>query len=183
MNVPDKVVGAAARVLPGEGLLLTFNLASPSQQGEYWGTIRLKWIFGGPGSEPPTVPPGTPRNRAPSAHLRNLGNGEANGDVEALAQKLWRALSPATRANALRQIQSAYKQKSGRVRRTRLKVLAPPTSPLVAGTPYIPPVVDRPVVRRGKTELKLLCAAYKGHVPKHPKLCKRRRRGLGAPPG
>jgi hypothetical protein len=171
MNVSGRHVGASARVLPGEGILLTFNLDSPSQQGEYWGTINLKWIFGGPSDMPPTLPPGSPRNRAPSAHLPHLGNGEANGDVEGLAGKLWQRLPPATRAKALAELPSDMIG-SGRVRHTRLMVLPAPTSPLIAGTPFIPPVVDQPVLTRGKSELRLLCAAYKDHVPKFPGLCK-----------
>ncbi len=176
MNIDASQAGVSVRKLPGEGVLLTFNLAAPERQSEYWGTIYLKWIFGPPNNAPAGLPAGAPGNRVPVRDLPHPFVGAEGHDVEVLVGNLWRRLPTATRRHALAQIPKLA-IRSGHVGKVRAVHRPPPRAPLVADALFFASPFDKAVLARGHAEESALCHAFKNHVPGFPTLCRGRRRG------
>jgi hypothetical protein len=174
MNIDQSQAGVSVRKLPGEGVLLTFNLADPGAQSEYWGHIYLKWIFGQPSTATVGLPAGSPGNRAPTPGLKHPRVGAEGHDVEVVVGKLWRRLPKAVRNHALARIPKLA-IRSGRVRKTPLHHRPSPRRPLVADALFFAAPFDRAVFARGRAEQRLLCHAYKNHVPGFPTYCRKRR--------
>jgi hypothetical protein len=174
MNIDAGHAGVSVRKLPGEAVLLTFNLEAPERQSEYWGHIYLRWIFGNPNTATVGLPAGSPGNRAPIQGLPHPRVGEEGLDVEVLVGKLWHQLPNAVRRHALAQIPKLA-IRSGRVRKGRLVHRPAPRVPLVGDALYFASPFDMAVFTRGHAEQRALCHAYRNQVPGFPNLCRTRR--------
>ena len=157
-------------VLPGEGVAVTLDLPSASDEGLWWGTIDLKWSWKPParfGSTPQALPP--IMGQRPVDRNGAVKGGE-NSDVEVLADKLLLMLPPAKQAAAL----AAWPKRQVKVvsHRVRLAMTSPPVAPLRALGNLIVQGVDRAVAGMGRAELRVLCRAYGNHVPRYPTMCR-----------
>jgi len=166
-----------SRVLPGEGVLLTFDLSQPaSTEPRYWGTVDLKWTFGPPPilgapgpSEPLRTSPATrgAKTTAPS------DDGEKS-DVEALVARLWGRLPRATRLKVLARIPTPFFKSATRPVVTMIE--EPPSAPLRPFAAFVAPAANPLIIAQGRAELRALCAAYRNHVPGYPRMCRSVRR-------
>jgi hypothetical protein len=163
----------SARVVPGQGVLLTFDLSAPvSQEPRYSGTVDLKWTFGPP---PILGAPGTPeplRNSPAVSVPRSTApsdDGESS-DVEALVARLWRRLPRAIRLKALAEIPNPFFRRATRPVRTLLA--EPPTSPLRPFAAFVAPSSNALIIAQGTAERRALCAAYRNRVPGYPTMCR-----------
>jgi hypothetical protein len=164
-------------VLPGEGVLLTFDLsADPTEDPLYWGTIDLKWTFGEPGGTATfaSTHAGRLGASAPAAKSRRKHDRGERFDVEALVARLWRRLPRAVRSRALARLPHPHVRARGKP--VKVVLAPPPVSPLRRVQSFVAPVRDRAIRKRGRAEYAALCAAYKHHVPRYPKMCRRARR-------
>ncbi|TMM08974.1 MAG: hypothetical protein E6G00_11585 [Actinobacteria bacterium] len=174
MNIDDSHAGVSVRKLPGEGVLLTFNLEAPESQSEYWGHIYLKWIFGQPNSVAVAagLPPGSPMNRVPIRGLPHPLVGAEGHDVERLAGKLWRRLPTAVRRRALAQVPKLAIRR-GHVGKVRFVRRPPPRVPLVADALFFRSPFYTALLAREHAERRALCHAYRNHVPRFPRMCRK----------
>jgi hypothetical protein len=166
--------GITERVIPGEAVLLTFDLSTnASHQPEYWGTIDLQWSFshrdlpvGGLG-----LPAGSPGNRAPTSVVGDHPGG-ADKDVEGVIDRLFRHLSPKVRRTALSRIRPLII--ANRAKHVRLTMRPPPIAPLVRPSAlFQKSPVDRALLKHGTQQLDALCRAYKNRVPGLRGICGR----------
>lgn len=163
-------------VLPGEGVLLTFDLSgNASEDPLFWGTVDLKWTFGGPNGTAASSSTKALRIGAFRAAVerRKADRGE-RFDVEALVARLWRRLPRAVRSRALARLPHPHTHARGRP--VKVVQTAPPVSPQRRAVSFVAPVRDRTIRKRGRAERKALCAAYKNRVPHYPKMCRHARR-------
>jgi hypothetical protein len=159
-------------IIPGQGVLLTFDLSRPSDQQLYWGTIDLKWTWSS--LPPPTAFQALPPLGPGATSSRGPDGGE-NSDVEVIVHRLWQHLPAAARSRVL----DAVAQQPPRLisRRGRIAVAGPPEAPLRSVGTFITPVADGPHVALGRAEKTAFCDAYKGRIPSHPTMCVATRAG------
>jgi hypothetical protein len=158
MNVPHSGP-ITMSVLPGEGVLLTFDLSTkPSREPEYWGTVDLHWTFGQP--QPPPNNPGSIQRREAS-----LTNDTEDSDVEALVARLWNWLPRKARSKALALLPHP-RTRSHATRRVPIAVTPAPTSSVRTVGAFVLPVLDRALLAFGLAEHRAICQAYNNHVPR-----------------
>lgn len=153
-------------ILPGQGVLLTFDLSRPSDQQLYWGTIDLQWTWNSlpPPSAFQALPP-----LAPGANSSPRAGANDSTDVEAIIHRLWKHLPAAVRARVL----GAVAQQRPRLvsRRLPIAVAGPPEAPLRSVGSFVLPSTDAAHVTLGRAEKTAICAAFKGRIPGHPAMC------------
>ncbi len=163
--------GITERVLPGEGVLLTFDLSTnPSNEPEYWGTIDLQWTFTPHQLPVGGLPAGSPGNRAPTPAMHRPGAGDK--DVEGLIDALFQRLSPKVRTTLLASI-PPLGVITHRAKRVRTVMRPPPIAPLVKPGAFFPRTpTDHAVLKRGNAQFRALCRAYRNRLPGFPGACR-----------
>ncbi|MEO8969842.1 MAG: Ig-like domain-containing protein [Solirubrobacteraceae bacterium] len=174
---PPSALGAT--VLPGEGLLLSFDMPAPAQEPAYWGSVDIKWTYGG---QPLTIAPSgpaasirrsavtRPATRAAVAKLPPVG-GEKN-DVEAIAGRLIAALPRAARNRMLASLPYGRRLRPGRVKREARVMVRSPTTLRAAPQSIGAPTRDSFWNTFSHDELTLVCVAFKNRVPGFPAMCR-----------
>ena len=162
--------GITERVLPGEGVLLTFDLSTdPSNEPEYWGTIDLQWTFTPHQLPVGGLPAGSPGNRAPTPamHRPSVGDNDVEGLIAALIHRLPRS----ARATLLASI-PPLAVITHRAKRVRIVMRPPPIAPLVKpGAFFLATPTDHAVLKRDSAQLRVLCHAYRNRLPGFPGAC------------
>jgi hypothetical protein len=163
--------GITERVLPGEGVLLTFDLSTnPSNQPEYWGTIDLQWTFARHQLPVGGLPAGSPGNRAPSPAVHRPGAGDH--DVEAAIDALFQRLTPSVRTTLLASI-PPLAIITHRAKPVRIGMRPPPIAPLVKLGAFFPATpTDHAVAMRGNAQFRALCHVYRNRLPGFPGACR-----------
>lgn len=159
-------------IVPGQGVLLTFDLSRPSDKQLYWGTIDLKWTWSS--LPPPSAFQALPPLGTGATSSRGPDGGE-NSDVEVLVHRLWQRLPAAVRSQVL----AAVAQRPPRLiaRRDRIAVAAPPEAPLRPFGSFITAPADAAQLALARAEKTAFCDAYKGRVPGLPAMCAASRAG------
>jgi sugar lactone lactonase YvrE len=159
------------RVLPGEGVLLTFDLSTdPSNEPEYWGHIYLKWTFTPHQLPVGGLPAGSPGNRAPTpaVHRPSVGDNDVEGVIAALIHRL----SLNVRTTLLASIPPLHVI-THRAKRVRIRMRPPPIAPLVKpGAFFLATLTDHAVLKRDSAQLRALCRAYRNRLPGFPGGCR-----------
>jgi len=167
MNIGHPAI--TERVLPGEGVLLTFDLSTnPYDEPEYWGTIDLQWTFAPQRFPVAGLPAGSPGNRAPTpaAHLPSVGDMDVEGAIDALFRRLPRNVRKAALAH-IPPVGVTH-----RAKRVRLVMGPSPIVPLVKPGALFPSTpTDQAILKRGKAQLRALCRAYRNRLPGFPGAC------------
>lgn len=167
MNIGHPAI--TERVLPGEGVLLTFDLSTnPYDEPEYWGTIDLQWTFVPQRFPVAGLPAGSPGNRAPTpaAHLPSVGDMDVEGAIDALFRRLPRNVRKAALAH-IPPVGVTH-----RAKRVRLVIRPSPIVPLVKpGALFLSTPTDQAILKRGKAQLRALCRAYRNRLPGFPGAC------------
>jgi hypothetical protein len=165
-------LGWTHSVLPGEGVLLTFDLNTPAFNTPlYFGTVSLKWTFGPPPAASPLRKPASVA--APHAGPRAgvAATSPEAPDVEVLVARLWAKLPRATRARALALLpKQSVTWRANSIRPTAVQA---PVAPLRKTDTFIAPAANTALIALGRAEAQALCMAYNNRVPGFPAMCHR----------
>jgi hypothetical protein len=173
----------ALRVIPGQGVLLTFDLSTPaSREPLYWGTVDLKWTFGRPVAIAQSASGPAPESPATSGRSSAASEEGEKSDVESIAGRLFRRLPRATRLQALALFHHRLVALAVRpAQPVRIAMGGPLVAPLRTIEAFVTPPLDPAFIAQGKAQRAALCWAYKNRVPGHPAIC-RSAKPKAAPP-
>jgi hypothetical protein len=173
----------ALRVIPGQGVLFTFDLSTPaSREPLYWGTIDLKWTFSPPAAVAQSASGPAPESPLASGRSAAASNEGEKSDVESKAGRLFRRLPRTTRLRALALFRRRLVALAVRpVRSVQMAMGGPLVAPLRTIEAFVSPPLSPAFVAQGKAQRAALCVAYKNRVPGYRTMCRSTKRKAARP--